>query len=88
MPRSRQRVCLESGLKLDLNKLIHQRFVVPNALTLWSSVWPNSYLAKCRSASKRRWQWSSGNELSSWTFNEMDKMQRKQSGLYLGALKF
>jgi hypothetical protein len=29
MPRSRQRVCLESGLKLDLNKLCRQRLVRP-----------------------------------------------------------
>ena len=42
MPRYRQRACLEAGLKLDLNKLMRQDCVVPNARIFWSSVWTNS----------------------------------------------
>jgi hypothetical protein len=43
MPRPRRRVCLESGLKLDLNKLMRQRCIVPGARSAWRSVWTNSY---------------------------------------------
>jgi hypothetical protein len=43
MPRYRQRACLEAGLKLDLNKLMRQGCVAPNARIFWSSVWTNSY---------------------------------------------
>jgi hypothetical protein len=44
MPRPRQRVCLEAGLKLDLNRLIRQGAIQPG----WSSgpfvfVWTNNY---------------------------------------------
>jgi hypothetical protein len=45
MPRPRQRICLEHGLKLDLNKLMRQGCIVPGALSAWRSVWTNSYMA-------------------------------------------
>jgi hypothetical protein len=45
MPRACQRVCLESGLKLDLNSLIRHRVIVPGcALTRRRGItWTNSY---------------------------------------------
>ena len=43
LPRSRQRACLEAGLKLDLNNLMRQGCVMPNARTLWSSQWSSNY---------------------------------------------
>jgi hypothetical protein len=43
MPRPRQRACLESGLKLDLNKLKRQGCIVPGVHSAWRSVWTNSY---------------------------------------------
>ena len=43
MPRPRQRVCLESGLKLDLNKLRRQGLVCPGARQ-WAVIrWTNTY---------------------------------------------
>jgi hypothetical protein len=43
MPRPRQRVCLEAGLKLDLNRLMRQNCVRPGAHSAWRSVWSNNY---------------------------------------------
>jgi hypothetical protein len=43
MPRARQRICLESGLKLDFNRLMRQRCIVPGAYTRFRSVWTNNY---------------------------------------------
>jgi len=43
MPRPRQRVCLEQGLKLNLNTLVRQGCVVPGAHSTFRSVWTNSY---------------------------------------------
>ena len=43
MPRYRQRVCLEAGLKLDLNRLMRQGCVKPGLYTAFQSVWTNSY---------------------------------------------
>ena len=43
MPRPRQRVCLEAGFKLDLNKLMRQGCVVPGAYSAFRMCWRNSY---------------------------------------------
>jgi hypothetical protein len=43
MPKPQQRVCLEAGLKLDLNSLMRQRLVMANARISWSSRWTNTY---------------------------------------------
>lgn len=44
MPRPRQRVCLQDGLKLDLNRLIRQGFARPGAkLGPHVIQWSNSY---------------------------------------------
>jgi hypothetical protein len=43
MPRPRQRVCLENGLKLDLNALMRQGCVVAGADSVFSIAWSNSY---------------------------------------------
>jgi hypothetical protein len=43
MPRPRQRVLLESGLKLDLNKLRRQRLVCPGAKREAIIRWTNTY---------------------------------------------
>ena len=43
MPRPRQRVCLESGLKLDLNKLRRQGLVRPGAKCGAVIRWTNTY---------------------------------------------
>ena len=43
MPRHRQRVCLEGGLKLDLNRLMRQGCIVPGAYSAWRSAWTNNY---------------------------------------------
>jgi hypothetical protein len=43
MPRSRQRVCLEAGLKIDLNRLIRQGCLVPGCYTAFHMSWRNSY---------------------------------------------
>ena len=43
MPRPRQRVCLESGLKLDLNKLRRQGLVRPGAKRGAVIRWTNTY---------------------------------------------
>ena len=43
MPRPRQRVCLETGLKLDLNKLMRQGGVVPGACSAFHMCWSNSF---------------------------------------------
>jgi hypothetical protein len=43
MPRPRKRVCLESGLKLDLNKLRRQGLVSPGAKCGACIRWTNTY---------------------------------------------
>ena len=43
MPRPRQRACLESGLKLDLNKLRRQGLVSPGAKRGAGIRWTNTY---------------------------------------------
>jgi len=43
MPRPRQRICLEAGLKLDLNRLIRRGCVVPGATSTFRMVWTNNY---------------------------------------------
>jgi hypothetical protein len=43
MPRPRDRVCLQDGLKLDLNRLRKQRFVRPGTRTAAGIRWNNSY---------------------------------------------
>ena len=43
MPRPRKRVCLEAGLKLDLNKLTRQGCLVPGSYTAFHTCWRNSY---------------------------------------------
>ena len=43
MPRYRQRVCLEAGQKLDLNRLMRQGCVKPGVYTTFQSMWTNSY---------------------------------------------
>jgi hypothetical protein len=44
MPRVRQRVCLESGLKLDLNKLMRQRLLQPGCrVGPYYFRWTNTY---------------------------------------------
>ena len=47
MPRQRQRLCLEQGLKLDLNKLCHQRLARPGMRVGPSFIrWTNTYTAE------------------------------------------
>ena len=36
-------MCLESGLKLDLNRLMRQRCILPGAHSAFTRVWNNSY---------------------------------------------
>ena len=44
MPRSRNRACLQEGLKLDLNRLRRQRFVCPGLRTGPNRIrWSNTY---------------------------------------------
>ena len=43
VPRSRQRVCLEAGLKLDLNELMRKGCVVPGAYSAFRMRWINNY---------------------------------------------
>jgi hypothetical protein len=44
LPRPRQRACLEEGLKLDLNKLIRRRLVVPGCTVMSSKIrWHLTY---------------------------------------------
>jgi hypothetical protein len=43
MPKSRQRVCLEDGLKLDLNKLRRQGLVSPGAKREAAIRWAYTY---------------------------------------------
>ena len=44
MPRSRQRVCLQDGLKLDLNRLIKQGTVRPGTRSgPYVIRWTNNY---------------------------------------------
>lgn len=43
MPRPRQRVCLEAGLKLDLNSLMRKGCVVPGAYSAFRMYWTNNY---------------------------------------------
>jgi hypothetical protein len=51
MPRPRQRVCLQDGLKLDLNRLASKRIIQRGALTLGCGIsWTNSYWGEVASA--------------------------------------
>ena len=44
MPRSRQRVCLEAGLKLDINRLIRQGAMQPGVRSgPFQISWTNNY---------------------------------------------
>ena len=43
MPRPRQRATLESGLKLDLNRLARRGFIRPGAYRRSGIVWTNNY---------------------------------------------
>jgi hypothetical protein len=43
MPRPRQRVCLEHGLKLDINKLARKGLLKLRARALCTYTWTNSY---------------------------------------------
>jgi hypothetical protein len=43
LPRPRQRVCLEAGLRLDLNRLMRQGCVVPGAYSSFRICWTNNY---------------------------------------------
>ena len=43
MSRPRRRACLESGLKLDLNRLIRQGVVRPGAISEFVYSWTNNY---------------------------------------------
>jgi hypothetical protein len=43
MSRPRQRVCLDAGLKLNLNKLRRQKCILPGAITTWRSEWNDGY---------------------------------------------
>ena len=44
MPRPRQRACLESGLKLDINRLARREFIKPGAATGAVGIrWTNNY---------------------------------------------
>jgi hypothetical protein len=43
MPRPLQRACLEAGLKLDLNRLMREGCIVPNAYTSFSMRWRSNY---------------------------------------------
>jgi hypothetical protein len=43
MPRPLQRACLEAGLKLDLNRLVREGCIVPNAIRAFSMRWRNNY---------------------------------------------
>ena len=44
MPRPRQRACLESGLKLDINRLARRGFIKPGAATGAVGIrWTNNY---------------------------------------------
>jgi hypothetical protein len=46
VPRPRQRVCLEAGLKLDLNRLVRQGCVAPGACSTFRIVWANNYIGE------------------------------------------
>jgi hypothetical protein len=43
MPKYRQRACLEDGLKLNINNLMRDGLLKPNALISWSTVWRSTY---------------------------------------------
>ena len=43
MPRPRKRVCLEAGLKLEINQLMRQGCLVPGSYTAFHMSWRNSY---------------------------------------------
>jgi len=44
MPRSRVRVCLQDGLKLDLNRLVRKQFIKPGAnIGVRGITWTHSY---------------------------------------------
>ena len=43
MPRPRQRVCLEHGLKLDINKLAREGLLQPGARAFCTYSWTNSH---------------------------------------------
>jgi hypothetical protein len=51
MPRPRQRACLESGLKLDINRLSRRGFIRPGAHTGPTGiVWRDSCFDQIRAA--------------------------------------
>ena len=51
MPKPRQRVCLQDGLKLDLNRLASKRIIQRGALTLGCGIsWTNPYWGEVASA--------------------------------------
>ena len=51
MPKPRQRVCLQDGLKLDLNRLASKRIIQRGALTSGSGIsWTNPYWGEVASA--------------------------------------
>ena len=43
MPRPRKRVCLEAGLKLEINQLMRQGCLVPGSYTAFHMSWRNSF---------------------------------------------
>jgi hypothetical protein len=43
MPRYRQRVCLEAGLKLNLYKLMRQGVIVPGSWSSFHMRWTDNY---------------------------------------------
>jgi hypothetical protein len=43
MPRPRQRVCLQDGLKLDINKLAREGLLQPGARAFCTYTWTNSH---------------------------------------------
>ena len=47
MPRPRQRACLNSGLKLDINKLAREGLLQPGARVSCTYSWTNSYTGEC-----------------------------------------
>ncbi len=49
MPRPRQRACLQSGLRLNLNRLIRGGIVEPGAYSEREVSWTNSYAGKIAS---------------------------------------
>ena len=65
MPRSRQRATLESGLKLDINRLCRKGFISPGSYTESSIQWTDSYsgeliargVIKAEMRDPQGWKW-------------------------------